>query len=312
MKVTILKKAALQGIPSASGVEVIDGMIYIMGDDSPFLFCLDHNLKLKAQVELFKAEGFEGERIPKKIKPDLECMTGLEINNNKHILLMGSGSKLNRDKVYLVKLPTRYNKNHFVQEFSLTPLYNLFRSNSEITGDGTLNLEAAAADAEHLFLFNRANKAGNNVILTIKLEEFLPYLLEGSDMIPFPSIYNFTLPPIKNIPAGFSGADIVDNKIFFTASAEDTSDAYLDGDVAGSAVGLIEFESGDYLRGNYGFSFSDVKQFETLKEDGKIFPWKVESISVYEKDSDSKYIALAVTDDDKGGSEIMMMEIELF
>ncbi len=55
------------------------GIIHIIGDDSPFLYCLDHQLKLLQKVELFESTDFETGRIPKKKKPDLECMTSLEI-----------------------------------------------------------------------------------------------------------------------------------------------------------------------------------------------------------------------------------------
>jgi hypothetical protein len=37
----------------------------------------------------------------------------------------------------------------------------------------------------------------------------------------------------------------------------------------------------------------------------------VESVSVYEKENDNTYIAIAVSDDDKGGSDILMVQLEL-
>src|SRR6478609_5384969 len=174
MKVNILRKANLPNIPSASGCEVVEGIIYIIGDDSANLYKLDHGLKLLETIPLFESPVAEGERIPKKIKPDFECFTTLKINGNDYLLVLGSGSKSTRNKGYLVKLPTRFNKKHVVTEVDLTRLYNFLSANPDITGNGgELNLEAAAADAEHMILFNRANTVGQNTALIFSLEEFI-------------------------------------------------------------------------------------------------------------------------------------------
>ncbi|MBX9852940.1 MAG: hypothetical protein K2X86_14450 [Cytophagaceae bacterium] len=311
MKASIIKRVTLENLPSASGVEIIDGIIHIIGDDSPYLYCLDHSLKVIDKVELFKSEDFSTGRIPKKIKPDLECMAPITINNNKHIIVMGSGSAKNRDKGFLVKLPNKYNKKYFVQELSLKSLYELLESNPEIVGDGKLNLEAAASTDDHLILFNRGNKAGKNVILYFSMEEFKVYLLENPEMIPFPKIYSFELPSIKNVPAGFSGASVMDNKLFFTAAVEDTSDPVLDGEVLGSLVGWVDMQRLDFVRGGNREALSEVKDSAIIEENGEIYLGKVESITLFEKDSDTKYIAIAITDDDMGGSELLMLEINL-
>jgi hypothetical protein len=311
MKANIIKRVALENIPSASGVEIIDGMIYIIGDDSPYMYVLDHSLKLLDKVELFVTEDFGSGRIPKKIKPDLECMATLTINNNKYILSMGSGSAENRDKGFLIKLPTKFNKKYVVQNISFKSLYQLLGSNPEIVGDGKLNLEAAASDDQHFVLFNRGNRSGKNTALYFQLEEFIVYLTENPEMVPFPVIQSFELPSINNVPSGFSGASVMDGKLFFTAAVEDTSDAVADGEVHGSMVGWIDVVTADPLRGGNLKSFSKFKDCATIEEDGKVYPGKVESISLHEKDSDTEFIALAVTDSDDGGSELLMLEIKL-
>jgi hypothetical protein len=262
-------------------------------------------------VELFKSEDFKSGRIPKKIKPDFESITKIFVNGNNHILLLGSGSTENRDNGFLVKLPNRYNKKHFITPVSLKGLYDLMRSNEEIVGDGKLNIEAAASNSDHFILFNRSNKSGNNILMDFNLEEFLVFLNENHELIPFPAIHPFTLPSIEGIPAGFSGASIYEDKLFFTASVEDTSDAVLDGKVHGSFTGYFNLRASDYLRGNERSEFSVITDKALIEEDGKIFPGKVESISIFEKDSETKYIALAITDNDQGASELLMIEIDL-
>src|SRR3712207_8318455 len=62
-------------------------------------------------------------------------------------------------------------------------------------------------------------------------------------------------PEINGLKAGFSGASFFEDKIFITASVENTNDAYLDGEVLGSFVGYIprseehtsELQSRQYL-----------------------------------------------------------------
>lgn len=313
MKVSIIRKAVLPGIPSASGCEVVEGIIYIIGDDSANLYKLDHGLKLLETISLFESPVAESGRIPKKIKPDFECFTNLKINSNDYLLVLGSGSKSNRNKGYLVKMPTRFNKKHVVQELDLGRLYNFLSTNPDIVGnDGELNLEAAAADEEHMILFNRANTVGQNTALIFSLEEFIVYMTENEEMVPFPSVVPFTLPAIDGVACGFSGAGIMDGKLFFTASAEDTSDAYLDGEVKGSLIGYIPLQVTEYLRGgNYQKLTKELYSQPVYETDGSLYKGKIESISVFEKDSDTKYAAVAVTDDDKGGSELLLLELEI-
>jgi hypothetical protein len=310
MKVNILKRVTLEDLPSASGVEIIDGIIYIVGDDSPYLYVLDHSLKLLDKVLLFDTTDFGSGRIPKNIKPDLECMTPLIINNNKYILVMGSGSTPVRDKGYLIKLPTKFNKKYIVTPFSFTSLYNLLRSNPEVVGNAPLNLEAAAASEQHLILFNRANRAGKNTALFFQLEEFIVYLTENPELTPFPVVQQFDVPSIKGVPGGFSGASVMDGKLFFTAAVEDTDDPVADGEVLGSMVGWISLLATDHIRGG-NTNFSEMKACAIIEEDGKVYTGKVESITLHEKDSDTEYVAVAITDNDMGGSELLMLEIKL-
>lgn len=311
MNVKVVKKAVLQGIPSASGVEIINGIIYVIGDDSASLFVLDHSLKLLSKVELYIPEKVVEGRIPKKLKADLECMTALKYNGNDYLLVMGSGSTDKRNKGFVVKLPTKFNKKYLVNEFDFSPLYNLLKSNRDLCTDGVLNIEGLATSEDQLVLLLRGNKAGKNCILYFSLEEFLPFVIEDSGMVPFPTTVECDVPSIKNVPAGFTGASVFDDKLFITCSAEDTSDPVLDGVVTGSMIGVRPLDKLNLLKGDRSV-FSGSTQFaEITDETGQLFPIKVESVSVYEKEEPSTYIAIAVTDDDAGGSEILMVEITL-
>jgi hypothetical protein len=309
MKATIVKKATLENLPSASGMEVINGVIYIAGDNSPYLYKLDHNLKILEKIELYKSELTDG-IIPKPVKPDLECMTKININNYPHIIMMGSGSKSPyRDVACLVKLPTNYNRKHVVTHVNLTDLYSLLRSNDEIMNGGELNLEGAAVSNDNFILFNRSSSGSRNVALYFHLEEFVEYLQGHTEMTPFPVIRDYELPSISQIRSGFSGADVFDGKIFFTSAVENTTNAIDDGEVFGSFIGWMPANKIANMKGSLA-NENPIKGTVQLMYEDKPYLGKVESIAVYEKEEE-KYIALAVTDNDGGDSEILMLEIEL-
>jgi hypothetical protein len=311
MKVTLIKKAILEGVPSASGMEIIDGIIYVVGDNSPYLFLLDQNLKVINKIELYHPDASSSGIVPKAVKPDLECMAKLTINNYKHLLIMGSGSKSPyRDVAILVKLPTNYNRKHMITSVQMGDLYSLLRSNEEIVGSGQLNLEGAATSKESLILFNRSSGGSKNVTLYFKLEEFIEYLQGHTEMTPFPVIYDNTLPCINNICAGFSGADVYEEKLFFTAAVENTPNAIDDGEVLGSFVGWMKVNEGNNLKGSSSEPNKIMDCIQVMEKD-KPYTGKIESISIFEKDAENKFIALAVTDSDGMESEILMLEIEI-
>jgi len=309
LKATIIKKATLEEIPSASGIEVINGIIYIIGDDSPYLFVLNQELQIINKIKLYEPAEIKDGRIPKLCKADLECMSVLSINNYPHLLILGSGSKSpQRDIAFLVKLPTNYNKKHLVLNTYVKDLYDLLRSNEEIVAEGELNLEGAATGKEHFILFNRASGGSRNAALYFKLEEFVEYIQGHTEMTPFPTVYNYELSSLNNILSGFSGGCVFEEKVFFSASVENTSNAFDDGEILGSYIGWMKEE--DLYNNNEIDKVYKPKGIVLLEENGSPFKGKIESITILEKDVNT-YIALAVTDNDSPSSELLMLEIEL-
>src|SRR3954471_18598379 len=107
MKIKILKHETLSTIPSGSGIELVNGIIYIIGDDSEILYGLNHELRVIHEVKLFDAAEKKDGRIPKPLKADFESMVSFDINGYPHLFVAGSGSVLpQRGMGYLVKLPT--------------------------------------------------------------------------------------------------------------------------------------------------------------------------------------------------------------
>jgi hypothetical protein len=311
VKVSIVRKALLETVASASGVEVVDGIIYILSDDSSCLYKIKHDLTLLEKIILYRSDAENPEHIAKADKVDLECMAQFSINGYKHLFLLGSGSKrLKRDKGFLIKLPTNYNRKHLVWEMNATPLHNLLRSHDEITSSGEINLEGMAFGNDNVYILNRGNPEGSkNVVLSFNKTEFIEYVQGHTEGVPFPSIHPIHLPELSGVQTGFSGADFVDNQLWFTCSAEDTANAYDDGTVIGSMIGLLNVE--EQSNGKYLEEKISLQEITSFFEEGQLFAGKIESVCVYEKDKEGVYTAVAVTDNDGKPSELLLLDIQL-
>lgn len=306
MQATILRKINLPDIPSASGLEVIGNQVYVIGDDSPFLYMLDlASLELKEKILLFENTFPAGIRIPKAFKPDLECLTTLNIDGAPHLLAFGSGSAPTRANCYTISLPgpgTPFK----VSEKSLKALYSSLQRNESLLKGDLLNLEAAATNQDKLFLFQRSTQAGPNVILAFDTREFIRHLKQPTASLPAFQTLFFKLPRLNNLEARFSGAFTYDKLLFFTASVENTTNAILDGEVLGSFVGWIN--TADLITKD-----KPVNPATALirNQQGEPYAGKVESLAIINSPEKNIYRCLAVTDDDNGQSELLELEIKL-
>ncbi len=103
----------------------------------------------------------------------------------------------------------------------------------------------------------------------------------------------FILPQINHIEAGFSGAIYLENqnKILFTASYENTDNAYNDGEILGSIIGIINI--------NDGLLNPEIKTCTIPNLNNKL---KVESITIENEVSNHEIKLILITDDDLGNS----------
>ncbi|NJW54872.1 DUF6929 family protein, partial [Salinimicrobium oceani] len=110
----------------------------------------------------------------------------------------------------------------------------------DVFRDSEFNIEAAAEYHGQFFLFNRKK----NVVIKFKYEDFVAHI-ENDAPPPEVFVAEVTLPEINGLEAGFSGATAFPNMPFliFTASVEDTDNAYDDGDVLGSFIGVLDMEN---------------------------------------------------------------------
>ena len=286
---TLTERRPLEGIPSASGVEPWRDGWLVIGDDSPHVFRLDRDGRI---IERWPLLPGQPDRLPKAHKPDLEAMTLAPLPSGPLLLVFGSGSKSpQRDTVYILD----------PEEPSAVrpcPATALYRALGEAGGlqEGELNLEAAAADAETLWLFNR----GPTVVFALPLAGLLAHL-EGGGPIPPLQAFRASLPALEGYASGFSGATLTPDgqALLFTASVERTANWYDDGPIVGSLVGILPLRD---LR-------DGVKpRCAPLAADGKNLPVKAEGLAVDGQEKDGSLRLILVTDSDDGGSEWIRIE----
>jgi hypothetical protein len=225
------------GIGSASGLIYIDNSLFIISDNSSFLY--EYQLA-KSQLSKIKLVNNTQENIPKKDKFDFEsiALKGDEL----HILASGSTSK--REKRITYNLETKE-----VQDISLSKLYQNLKQSAAISDD-ELNIEGALFCGENWLLFQRGNGANSrNGIFKIKSLEKEP----NAEFI------KVSLPKIKHIETSFTDAILVDDKIYFLATAEDTTSTYDDGEILGSIIGRM---NRDTFEIEFTYKISDNHKFE--------------------------------------------------
>jgi len=230
------------GLGSASGLIYQDNTIFAIGDNSSYLYEYQmSNNKLERHA---LAENSE-ENIPKSIKPDFEAITKYQDS----LYLFGSGSTVNRTIMVQVDAKSK----SVIKSQDLSDLYLAMQSFGKIAEED-FNLEGAIFNGETWFLFNRGNgKTNKNVVFTI----------DGKNLAnEFRIVANeYKLPKIKGIRTSFTDAILVDDKIYFLATAENTDSTYNDGEVLGSIVGRIDVKK---MKIDFTKKITDTQKFEGI------------------------------------------------
>ena len=238
------------GVGSASGLIYNNDNLMLIGDSSGYLYEYnigDKNLQKHALMEN------PSENIAKKQKIDFESM----VSYDNDVYIFGSGSGELRNE--MVKINTI--SNDTVSTSDLTPLYTSMADFAKIKTK-QFNIEGAIYNGEDWFLFNRGNgKDNRNVVFTVT----------GKDLVNEYQILsnNFKLPKINGFQTGFSDAVLVENKIYFLATAENSKSTTEDGRILGTLIGRIDLET---MKIDFTKKISDTQKFEGLSlysKDGK-------------------------------------------
>ena len=227
------------GIGSASGLVYRDHSLFVLSDNSSFLY--EYQVKKNQLIRIKLFENSQ-ENIPKKDKFDFEsiALKGNELH------LLGSGSTSKREKRIIYNLETAA-----IAEKDLSPLYQNLKKNAFIS-DEELNIEGVLFCNEKWFLFQRGNGANsrNGVFRTKSLE------IESET-----EFVKVSLPKIKQVETSFTDAILIEDKIYFLATAEDTTSTYDDGEILGSLIGRMDSRT---LEIEFTHKISDTHKFEGL------------------------------------------------
>lgn len=212
------------GIGSASGLFFKNESLFIISDNSKELY--EYSLtdkKLDSHILLENSE-LPQDNIPKKLKPDFESIAQF----GEDLCVFGSGSTENRNQMVQFNI---YNKKA-IKTLDLTDLYLSMQYFAEIKPED-FNIEGSVFDGENWYFFQRGNgENGQNGVFTVSGEN-----LENE----FSIVYNsYKLPKIKGVRTSFTDAILIDETLYFLATAENTKSTYEDGEVLGSIIGSID------------------------------------------------------------------------
>ncbi len=229
------------GIGSASGLIYKDNSLFIIGDNSGFLYEYSIPSKNLQQHQIIE-NGTEN--IAKSEKPDFEAITHF----GDTLYVFGSGSTQKRNK--MVEINTVEKE---IRTNDLTDLYTVMQSFGEIKPDD-FNLEGAIYTGKEWYLFNRGNgSAAKNIVFTIQGKN----LVNEFNMVS----NNYKLPKIKGVRSSFTDAVLLEDKIYFLSTAEDTKSTYDDGEILGSFIGCIDTKT---MKIDFTQKISDSHKFEGL------------------------------------------------
>ncbi len=230
-------------LSAASGLVQVDAWIYVVADDEKHLGIFNHhNNENGVLQQLFPGDLPLALEERKAEKPDLEVL--LLISASKKypygaLLAIGSGSKENRAQGVIIPFDIEGVLQTDLQTINLLPLYQKLKK--EI---GKLNIEGGVIIDEDIILFQRGNKKNNvNASIRFPLKQFYKHVLsadhEHKNKLDV-KVTHYALGDIAGVPLCFTDATALPNgAIVFTAAAENTSDAYLDGACMGSVIGII-------------------------------------------------------------------------
>jgi len=208
----------ITGIGATSGLVYTNNSLYIISDNSSFLYQYEIGNQKLNKIKLFENSQ---ENIAKKDKLDFESIT---LFDNK-LFLFGSGSTKKRDKRFTYNL-----KNQEVKEKDLSKLYKKLREFASLSED-ELNIEGAIIDADNYYFFQRGNgeNAKNGLFVYHKTSKELQFT-------------SIKLPKVEDVEATFTDAILIDETVYFLAAAENTTSTYNDGEILGSFIGSFNLK----------------------------------------------------------------------
>lgn len=213
-------------VSAASGLVCADGRVWVTADDMLHLASFTGAVA-PGQLRRLLPGRLPGDADMRKArKPDFECLFAWQ----GRLLAFGSGSRPNR--CLGVQIGRRS-----ARPFSLEPLYAPMREQLD-----RLNVEGAFVQGGELVLLHRGLGDGAPSAVACWADTVLKPVAQGVlPRAPAARLQTMSLGSLDGVPLGFSDGCALDGGGWlFSAAAEDTRDAYLDGSCAGSVVGHVD------------------------------------------------------------------------
>ena len=280
--IEILKTTSLSQYPSASALTWANETLYVIGDDATQVLLVNKSHQIKDSIRLVK--NYQG-RIRKDEKPDFESSFLLDKAGKQYLLALGSFSTPNRCQLGWINLET--NRLEKVDTIRLLK-----------TGASSINIEGTTMINKLLVLGNRANTA---------------YPTNQLFLIDWTNETDLSQSKLRNIEIRFPKSDQVvglsdlhyyapKDWLLFTASTENTANAYSDGIIGDSYIGVIKNISKKLHRQEImPDSFQNLKEYL-----GRNKTYKIEALAIESEEAGNLVLHLAA-DNDNGKSTLFKL-----
>ena len=285
-EISVEERYLLDKMPSGSGMVIHNGSAFIISDDAPWLFKIDLTSKDYTTIPLIDAD-ITLHRIPKKRKPDYEALCMLKIDDTDYLLAFGSGSRSPmRDALLVISLEDPQQQ----KKIPLSHFYGSLRSGNS----KTINIEGAVSNEKDIFLMDREH----NLLYQFSISDLLDFIKSNGTLLP-PQILSHSVMFPGEAGARISGGCLLnDTTLLFCASVENTQDAFNDGDIHGSFIGLLNLNEMNLV------SITSVTNTKGIP-----LPDKIESVDIAGKYPDGDYKIWAIADNDDGSSVLFQLRL---
>ena len=301
MEISLIKRLPLQisgksetrWVTAASGIVQRDDFFYIVSDDSLNLSVLNGLTEEINSVPILKGQLPDDEHERKKKKPDFESLFYIEDIRlpSPGLIAFPSGSKSSRFTAVFIPLSKEGSiDTEKMTPFDLAPLFNPLLRQFE-----KLNIEGALIDQENLVLFHRGNSKDDiNRMFVYPKAALVDLILgdnRGTEIAPR-HVQDFDLGNINGVKLTFSDATLFEGKIYFLASAENTTNPIDDGKVEGTIMGELLPSGG-------------IKIITTIVHE------KAEGLHLHRNDQNILVSMVTDNDDSKRPSELLLFNLEI-
>ena len=292
-------------VRAGSSLAWITDRIAVVQDDTNFIALFDPQGRRTRAIALPVGEGgvrqFDDARGNKRFKLDLEACVATEGDDGTLLVAFGSGSTPRREYVVLVAGWERPEPE--VTLVHVPQLYAALRTESAFAGS-ELNVEGAVRVGDALRLFARGNGATidglapANATCDLHWPTLLAHLRAPDDTEPpaLTNVLRYALGVLDGIALTFTDAAPWNDRVLFSAAAEDSPDVTQDGRVSGSAIGVIDADG-------------RTRWTVLTAPDGRVFEAKVEGLLVHPHTPGQLFV-VTDADDAEVPSELCTVELE--